>query len=492
MVGALSGLGIASFVTAGVARADFEDLLVDLFNLADLGALASPAEVDGLSGDAVAGALASSTSLSSPADQLASALNQLLVTLLGDPGACGLVCNGADGTSALNPDGQGGGVLFGNGGNGWTSTDPGVAGGNGGQAGLFGNGGMGGGGDDAHGGAGGNADLLGNGGDGGAGTGGHIGGLAGTAGSLFGEPGTNGTGTTPADAVPMETVNTRAIVDVSVSGGREIPVIVDTGSRGLLIPISDLGTKDIGFPTGIGFARAGGLEEIFVYLKIPAAVDFGNGVSTEQTTVDAVLFSFPRSFTSGLVPADGVLGVGPGADAPGTEPVTDALPGDLSQGVLVNQPDGYLQFGADQLPAVNTVAGSPFADLGIQFGKGSIEPVSGVIDSGGVTGILPSSIAGSDVNIVGNLLGGFGLVTPGTQITVYDDVNGIYTELYSYTAEGYNDPIIVPDGLLRIIGGGPSTGNTPFSLGPIYISDTPTDTGQTIFDYRPAVSGDSP
>jgi hypothetical protein len=42
---------------------------------------------------------------------------------------------GADGT-ADNPNGQDGGLLFGNGGAGWTSTTAGVGGGNGGNGGL--------------------------------------------------------------------------------------------------------------------------------------------------------------------------------------------------------------------------------------------------------------------------------------------------------------------------------------------------------------------
>ena len=62
---------------------------------------------------------------------------------------CGLVCNGADGTEE-HPDGQAGGLLIGNGGNGWDSDTAGVAGGNGGAAGFFvGNGGNGGYGADA-------------------------------------------------------------------------------------------------------------------------------------------------------------------------------------------------------------------------------------------------------------------------------------------------------------------------------------------------------
>ncbi|ORA20471.1 PE family protein, partial [Mycobacterium angelicum] len=54
-----------------------------------------------------------------------------------------LVGNGANGTAA-HPNGWAGGVLYGNGGNGFTQTATGVAGGAGGAAGLIGAGGAGG------------------------------------------------------------------------------------------------------------------------------------------------------------------------------------------------------------------------------------------------------------------------------------------------------------------------------------------------------------
>ncbi|WP_415837764.1 PGRS repeat-containing protein, partial [Smaragdicoccus niigatensis] len=101
--------------------------------------------------------------------------------------SCGLVCNGADGT-ADHPDGQNGGLIRGNGGNGYDSTTDGVSGGNGGSGGRFsGNGGNGGdGGSAAAGGNGGNAGRLrgdgGSGGNGGSGTAGTNG-AAGTNGS---------------------------------------------------------------------------------------------------------------------------------------------------------------------------------------------------------------------------------------------------------------------------------------------------------------------
>ncbi|MCN4339525.1 PE family protein, partial [Mycobacterium tuberculosis] len=116
------------------------------------------------------------------------AINAPTQTLFGRP----LIGDGANGT-AENPDGQNGGLLFGNGGNGFTQTTAGVAGGNGGSAGLIGNGGAGGiggagtgtGGHGGAGGAGGRAWLWGTGGAGGAG---------GDGGWLFGDGGAGGTG----------------------------------------------------------------------------------------------------------------------------------------------------------------------------------------------------------------------------------------------------------------------------------------------------------
>ncbi|AHM09160.1 Pe-pgrs family protein [Mycobacterium tuberculosis variant bovis BCG str. ATCC 35743] len=83
---------------------------------------------------------------------LLNAINAPTQALLGRP----LIGDGAVGT-ASSPDGQDGGLLFGNGGAGYNSAaTPGMAGGNGGNAGLIGNGGTGGsGGAGAAGGAGG-------------------------------------------------------------------------------------------------------------------------------------------------------------------------------------------------------------------------------------------------------------------------------------------------------------------------------------------------
>jgi endoglycosylceramidase len=107
-----------------------------------------------------------------------------------------LIGNGAPGTEQ-DPTGGAGGLLFGDGGAGWNSTEAGVAGGNGGAAGIFGDGGDGGdGGADAAGGEGGaGGSFMGIGGDGGDGGAGGAGGDGGAGeGALFGLGGDGGNG----------------------------------------------------------------------------------------------------------------------------------------------------------------------------------------------------------------------------------------------------------------------------------------------------------
>ncbi len=71
--------------------------------------------------------------------QVLGLINAPTQALLGRP----LIGNGADGTAA-NPNGGAGGLLYGNGGNGFSQTTAGLTGGTGGSAGLIGNGGNGG------------------------------------------------------------------------------------------------------------------------------------------------------------------------------------------------------------------------------------------------------------------------------------------------------------------------------------------------------------
>ncbi|REQ43024.1 PE family protein, partial [Mycobacterium tuberculosis] len=149
--------------------------------------------VQALTGAASAYASAKATNVE---QQVLGLINAPTQALWGRP----LIGNGADGTAA-NPNGGAGGLLYGNGGNGFSQTTAGLTGGTGGSAGLIGNGGNGGaGGAGANGGAGGNGGWLygsgGNGGAGGAGPAGAIGapGVAGGAGGAGGTAGLFGNG----------------------------------------------------------------------------------------------------------------------------------------------------------------------------------------------------------------------------------------------------------------------------------------------------------
>ena len=86
------------------------------------------------------------------------------------------------------------------------------------------------------------------------------------------------------------------------------------------------------------------------------------------------------------------------------------------------------------------------------------------IDSGGVYGTIPSSVAGSCRQEQ---------KSPSTTAPV--------TELYSYTTTATNTPTVTcqADSM--------NTGFEPFTQGPVYISRSPSGIGTTYFDY-PAMS----
>ncbi|BBZ39431.1 hypothetical protein MCNS_24940 [Mycobacterium conspicuum] len=416
---------------------------------------------------------------------------QLTEALGGRP----LIGNGADGGPG-QPGGPGG-WLYGNGGAGGAGTAPGMAGGPGGAAGLIGDGGRGGAGgaganggaggrggllfghggtggqagSGAAGGAGGAAGLIGNGGAGGAGVSGLHGGPGGSGGALLGRTGPVGAG--PTGTVPLQLLSgangVEPAINISVNGGPSVPVVVDTGSEGLVIPLRDIGILGLGHPTGVtGVAYGSGI--LLVCCTFQTTVNFGNGIVSASTSVNIPVLTIPISLdgvrfmlagqTYGY--ADGILGIGANATAPGPSSVTTALPGELNQGVLFNEPQGYLQFGPNPLPAGVPVVGAPFTALNVSIDNGPMHSVSAIIDSGGEQGYLPSSIGRS-----------IGSVPPGTTISVYTSDGN--TLLYSYTTTAGNSPTVVSGDQMN-------TGNEPFALGPVYISYSPSGVGATVFD----------
>jgi hypothetical protein len=426
-----------------------------------------------------------------------------------------LLGNGVDGTAA-NPNGQAGGLLLGNGGAGWGSSTPGVGGGAGGAAGLIGNGGPGGiGGAGAPGGPGGAAGLLvgfgGNGGPGGAagfglpdgglggnggisglfgsggvgGIGGNAqsagtgfaggGGVGGTGGWILGQTGSNGAfgAGTINGRVPLGMFNTtEPVTYASINGGPAVPLLVDTGSTGLVIPLRYVGLQQLGLPTGIGLGGySGGLD--YVYVSMVAPVNFGNGMITAPTTVNVELFAFPTSLQSlidhptwetyfapdGVV---GVLGLGQNSGGPGSTSVTQALPGNLGVGELIYEQAGYMQFGPNPGTPLATLNGSPITTVDVQIGGGSHIPVTATVDSGGVLGTIPQSVLGS-TSLPAN-----------TTITVYQ--SGTNVVLYSFnTGPGAVGPTVISSGIMN-------TGYFPYAQHPIYISNLPATIGTIVFD----------
>ncbi|WP_241178622.1 PecA family PE domain-processing aspartic protease [Mycobacterium sp. P7213] len=294
--------------------------------------------------------------------------------------------------------------------------------------------------------------------------------------SVAGSAAAFGPDATTADTftVPLEVSSgTEPVVNVSVGGGPESSVLVDTGSAGLVMPIWDINPFGItGLPTSINIGQFGNSVD-YVYAELPTTVTFtdaaGATVTTGTTDVDAVLFAFPVSmsalFTGWNISsylgdnADGVLGIGANAAGPTPDSIpTTALPGALGDGVLIDQKDGTLTFGADPLTGGVTVDGSPDSTLYVSFDGGkTATQVGSVMDSGGVNGTIPVSLTNGSAGEV---------LAAGQQVSVYtgDPTKG-GTLLYDYTVDptSANSPTIVS-------GTSMNTGNWLFQQNQVYVS----------------------
>lgn len=362
-------------------------------------------------------------------------------TLLGRP-LVGDGTNGVTNAQGAGTPGGAGGLLWGNGGNGGNSTAAGVPGGAGGSAGLVGDGGNGGtGGTSALGGAGGQGGLL-----------------WGAAGAT-GAPGTS--------TIPLQLQNEDLIADISVDSGPSVPAIVDTGSRGLILPTQDVNLQSLGAATGQGSVTYGepGYYLIENYDTYTATVNFGNGIVTAPTTVAVV-----TSATLNGAPytqEGAILGIGVNSGGPvATSPVT-ALPGGWSQGVLINEPGGVMDFGANPLPARVSVPGAPVTTLDVSIDNGPLQQTgSAYIDSGGLYGAVPTALNPPAVG---------GYVQSGTGISVYTTGG---TLLYT-TTTGSQETTVLPSGAY---GADFNTGVIPFLADPIYLSYSPSGYGTVVFD----------
>jgi hypothetical protein len=256
---------------------------------------------------------------------------------------------------------------------------------------------------------------------------------------------------------------TEPIVYISVNGGQKVPVLVDTGSSGLVISGNNVGATGLGNAVGSGVgAYSGGLT--YNYGEYNTTVDFGNGIVTAPTTVDIITDPTQQTAFNSFLSADGVvgvLGIGTNAVGPGPSLVTTALPGDLKNGIYIDERAGTLQFGPNPLPARVTTSGSPNV-VGSVTVNGTNTPINLLIDSGGVTGTLPSTIAGSGL-------------PDGTTISVYDSSGNL---LYTYKTTSTNSPVATTDAYNASL---MNTGAQPFQTNSIYIGYD-TANGTTVFD----------
>ncbi|MGF2944813.1 PecA family PE domain-processing aspartic protease [Mycobacterium sp. Lab-001] len=295
-------------------------------------------------------------------------------------------------------------------------------------------------------------------------------GVSGASGSAASTSATGATSTSTNATVPLTMVNkTEPVVYASVGDGASIPLLVDTGSTGLVVPFQDVGgffgLLTQGLPSGFGVGGySGGLDYLYATYNMP--VNFGGGVATNPTPVDVELFAWPTtlqglvtygfSFPSYFAPdgVSGVLGIGPNAGGPGPSIATQSFANSSwDQGVLINERANQLVFGPAPTSYGSgvTLTGSPVTDLTVNVGGTTFDNVPSIVDSGGVEGTFPTSVLGNPAT--------------GTEITV-DSASG--QPLYSYTYEGGANayyPTVISSGLMN-------TGYAPFSLFPTYINNS--------------------
>jgi hypothetical protein len=269
--------------------------------------------------------------------------------------------------------------------------------------------------------------------------------------------------------------DTEPTVNATVDGA-DTTLLVDTGSSGLVIPYTDLGSNilaqlegllELGLPTGIGESGySGGVD--YIYLTYDnATVDYGGALTTTNTPIDVEILSWPTSLSSGS-PLDfqqfladndsnGILGIGDNTAGPTESP----LEADGFDGVTVDIPgsDGngpdLIVDPSNPFPAIATVDGAPTSTLYESINGGMPVQVSDDVDSGGVFGTIPSTLeSGSSV-------------PSGTTISVYDNAAGTGTPLYTYQTgdlgnSGFDGPTVVT-------GNSIDSGVEPYLEEPIYI-----------------------
>jgi hypothetical protein len=316
------------------------------------------------------------------------------------------------------------------------------------------------------------------------------------------------TASAASDLTPTETAyipitmqeSTEPTVQASIDGSSPETLLVDTGSSGLVVPISDLdsGSNEfaellsLGLPSSFGESGySGGVDYIYLtYDNLPVDYDTVDGGTLDTTApVEVEVYSWdpsdPTSFLSNdafqnfLASDDspgGILGIGDNiSGGAGESPLQSAG----YDGVTVDEadnptgPDGYLIASDgnpgtlyDQLPSTGS---TPTGDLietvttGPDGGGTVIGPsgsVSDDIDSGGVYGTIPSSIAPNGVPV-------------GDYVNVYDPSTDQL--LYSYEVENSSTDPLANNPPVVTTGSSIDSGYEAFENQPVYIDYTNDD-----------------
>jgi hypothetical protein len=286
-------------------------------------------------------------------------------------------------------------------------------------------------------------------------------------------------------------------VNASIAGGTATPLLVDTGSSGLILPYTDLGSSaytplegllNLGLPTGVDESEIGGVDYLYLTYN-NAPVDYLNAFGTPDLSTDGPagieIYSwnpseFSSIFTNNALQTylsgndvDGILGIGQDNAGPLSSPFLDY------GGVEVNFPyvldqDGLGFTGIDlvvtgQDPITGGVVSSGTSVISVlESADGQAVQVTDNLDSGGGFGTIPSS-----------LVGGATIVPAGTEITV---TNTAGQELYSYSTTddyGFDE---VSDSPTVVSGTSIDSGLIPFLNHSVYI-----DYGSETTDISPFI-----
>jgi hypothetical protein len=271
--------------------------------------------------------------------------------------------------------------------------------------------------------------------------------------------------------------DTEPTVGATVDGA-STTLLVDTGSSGLVVPLSTLdgGSTNffteletlfsLGSPTNFGESGySGGVDYYYLEYNEPVAYTTSGGSVGEATVpVEVEVYSYdPSDFTS-LFTNDafqtfdtdndvtGLLGIGTtGTAGAGESPIEAAG----YEGVTVNLPDKVLTLDGTpnttgtELPATGSTISGLTETVTTSSGTTSGQ-VSDDLDTGGVYGTIPSSISSSSL-------------VPGDIVKVYDGS----TELYQYTV------------------GTDVIGSQDYTQAPTVISGTSIDSGVEPFFSHP-------